>query len=41
MAFWQKTMYNWLRMCKDFHDYTSTTFREYWGKPFWLFSGDK
>jgi len=41
MAFWQKTMYNWLRMCKDFHDYTSTMFREYWGKPFWLFSGDK
>jgi len=41
MAFWQKAMYNWLTICKDFHDYTSTMFREYWIKPLWLFSRDK
>ena len=41
VTFWQKTLYNWLRICKDFNDYTSMLFREYWIKPYWFISDRK
>jgi hypothetical protein len=41
VTFWQKTLYNWLKICKDFNDYTTMLFREYWMMPYWFISGGK
>lgn len=41
VTFWQKTLYNWLRIYKDFNDYTSMLLTEYWIKPYWFISDGK
>lgn len=41
VTFWQKTLYNWLKICRDFNDYTTMLFREYWMMPYWFISGGK
>ena len=41
VTFWQKTLYNWLKICKDFNDYTTMLFRGYWMMPYWFISGGK
>lgn len=41
VTFWQKTLYNWLQICKEFNDYTTMLFREYWILPYWFISEDK